>query len=731
VRFSAIHKVASYLMALSAYGALVFSGELGVVTSVLGLLGIAASWFWEPPRVRPERWAFWWNALAVVALAYTIASVLAGESVVNGFARFLVFLLLAKLFSRVTSRDYLWAYVLSFSLLVAGTALNAGVSYALFFLGYVVFATWAFILFHLRREMEENFLLKHSDDSSSEKVEVERILNSRRIVGPAFLAGTSMVSLAIFVAATLLFFLFPRIGFGLFFEKSRSGIPMAGFSDGVTLGGHGRIRNDDTVVMRVVVDDPEHRGRGAPPLHWRGVAFDRYSEGRWYRSAQAPATGFTRTAYEKTSRVKLTLDFPSPEGKVLKQEVYLEPLDSAVLFGASMPLMYDLPNQLFGFRSRTAEIGKNGEVRLSHSAGLRYVVFSDPVSPPPSQLAAIPDADSAAMSLYLTLPPELPPRVRELAQRITAGQRGPWAKAQAVQRFLSGYAYTLEQDTDDTREPLDYFLFERKQGHCEYFSSAMAVLLRAAGVPTRNVNGFVGGEWNEYGGYIAVRSGDAHSWVEVWFDGVGWVTFDPTPPAGSASRTSTSFLDKMRRFLDTLRLEYFKWVIEYDLSRQVGLMRKIGGAVRTGKDKLQGGLAAAWRFFWTHAEELAFVGGVVLCGFAVTWWRRRKRRVTAARRRGRVTSRSSHPVVAVWARTAARLARRGWVRGAAQTPREFAAGLAAREVPGARPFSTLTEIYYAARFGETAALARPVDLDEARQLAEAVTRELKAPKRAA
>ena len=66
----------------------------------------------------------------------------------------------------------------------------------------------------------------------------------------------------------------------------------------------------------------------------------------------------------------------------------------------------------------------------------------------------------------------------------------------------------------------------------------MAILLRAAGVPTRNVNGFLGGEWNEYGGYIAVRGGDAHSWVEVWFEGVGWVTFDPTPAAAPAARYS-------------------------------------------------------------------------------------------------------------------------------------------------------------------------------------------------
>src|SRR5207248_11474866 len=105
-------------------------------------------------------------------------------------------------------------YVVSFLMLVAGAALSSELSYAACFLAYVVFATWTLTLFHLRREMEENYLLKHSDGAQSERVEVERILNSRRIVGGPFLVGTSLVSVLIFVCATVVFFMIPRIGFG-------------------------------------------------------------------------------------------------------------------------------------------------------------------------------------------------------------------------------------------------------------------------------------------------------------------------------------------------------------------------------------------------------------------------------------------------------------------------------------------------------------------------------------
>src|SRR5258706_154177 len=162
--------------------------------------------------------------------AFLGADALGGEALSAGL-RFLCFLLLNKLCIRRASRDYLQAYVVSFLMLVAGAALSSDLSYAGCFLAYVVFATWTLTLFHLRREMEENYLLKHSDGAQSERVEVERILNSRRIVGGAFLGATSVVSLGIFVVATMVFFLIPRFGFGFFVAHGRRGSTVVGFSD--------------------------------------------------------------------------------------------------------------------------------------------------------------------------------------------------------------------------------------------------------------------------------------------------------------------------------------------------------------------------------------------------------------------------------------------------------------------------------------------------------------------
>src|SRR5690606_14025913 len=147
--------------------------------------------------------------------------------------------------------------------------------------------------FHLRREMEDNLLVKHAADRASERVEVRRILDSKRIVGSRFFLGTGLLSFGVFLIASIVFLAIPRVGFG-FFIKNRGGLTLAGFSDGVKLGGHGVIKHDSTVVMRVEID-AKYGGRDKPEIHWRGVAFDEYANGQWRRSRLAPKTASHRT----------------------------------------------------------------------------------------------------------------------------------------------------------------------------------------------------------------------------------------------------------------------------------------------------------------------------------------------------------------------------------------------------------------------------------------------------
>ena len=147
---------------------------------------------------------------------------------------------------------------------------------------------------------------------------------------------------------------------------------------------------------------------------------------------------------------------------------------------------------------------------------------------------------SPIRQVYLQLP-RLDPRVKRLADEITAGSQNEYDKAANIQRHLmSHYAYTLDLSGTHGEDPLADFLFVRRAGHCEYFASAMTVLLRAEGIPARYVTGFSPGEYNDVGGDYIIRESDAHAWVEVYFPGYGWITFDPTPPGDAKSTRAFS-----------------------------------------------------------------------------------------------------------------------------------------------------------------------------------------------
>ena len=132
-------------------------------------------------------------------------------------------------------------------------------------------------------------------------------------------------------------------------------------------------------------------------------------------------------------------------------------------------------------------------------------------------------------------------RIPRLAQQITASADNNYDKAIALETYLrTHFGYSLKLPRTVPHDPLANFLFERKQGHCEYFASSMAVMLRTLGIPSRVVNGFRTGEFNDLTSQYVVRASNAHSWVEAYFPGYGWVAFDPTPGSLMPVRTGWS-----------------------------------------------------------------------------------------------------------------------------------------------------------------------------------------------
>ncbi|MDX2089794.1 MAG: DUF3488 and transglutaminase-like domain-containing protein [Kofleriaceae bacterium] len=731
MRFAVAHKTASYLMIAFAFLAMTSGGGVAGGLVLGGLLTLVMSWWWEPPRIRFEKWSWVWNTLSVFALAYALLTAIVTGDFLGVGAQFLIWLVVVKAFNRRAARDWQQLYLLSFLMLVAGSVLNPDITYGLCFLGFVLSSTWAMTLFHLRREMEDNLLVKHAAaDRVGERVEVRRILESRRIVGGRFFLGTGVLSLGVFLLSAAVFLALPRVGMG-FFLKTRGGLTLSGFSDGVKLGGHGVIKQDSTVVMRVEIDS-EYGSRNAPAIHWRGVAFDRYQKGEWTRSPNAPQTNDSLDRTRTRDYRYLYYDGPSMSPSAMetlatswiRQDVWLDPLDSDILFAASMPRIIEYPHVINPKKTQTE---RNDEIRVAHGSTLHYTAYSQVTPPSPADLRAASGPLPQGFEVYLQLDPAITPRTRAKALEITAGLTNNYDKAMAIKAWLtSNLTYTLELADPGTQEAVDFFLFDRKRGHCEYFASAFAVLARINGIPTRNVNGFLGGEWNEFKGYVAVRAGDAHSWDEVYFPKLGWVTFDATPPGNIdvLGRGGSGWRARLGRMMDTLRFQWTKWVIEYDLASQLELFRTIGRAIKRGALAVKhAAIEVKDRAVdnWPVPTALA----VIAIGYVLV---RRKRQPAALTSQRRERARVRSTVAEVYDQALKLLAKHGAPREPWMTPRELANQLAQRDHAGAAQVRELTELYYSAEWGgrrnaddeaRAAALLRELrtTLDQARQRA--------------
>jgi hypothetical protein len=232
------------------------------------------------------------------------------------------------------------------------------------------------------------------------------------------------------------------------------------------------------------------------------------------------------------------------------------------------------------------------------------------------------------------------------------------------------------------------------------------VMLRTLGIPTRDVNGFLPGEFNNLGGDYIVRASDAHSWVEVFFPERGWIVFDPTPPAPD---TATGFLSRMNEYLDWMELTWNEWVISYDFAHQVALAQNLqrgthnwGDAIRNEIDRLRRNsvkVVQGWQF---RHESLGFLIPVGLIVFLMAlrfgWLQRIARRLRLALQlRKRSAAAQVQFATILYAELLRLLGRYGFRRSENQTPMEFAEAVSApRVAPAVREF---TQIYGHARFG--------------------------------
>jgi transglutaminase-like putative cysteine protease len=571
--FSTLQKVVTYVLALLGLSALSFGGELPPGSLLVLGVGFILSWFAEGPRFARPAWAKAWTIFLPFALALQLVRGFMFDGGWLALAmEFAGLLTISRLANRRTAADYQQIAMLAFVQLIAATVLTTDLGYAVLFVAFVVVTPWVLTFAHLRRDIERNYPAQNDARGGTD---LARVLASRRIVGAPFLLWTLLLSVPMLLMTLALFVVFPRVGLGMVSFGNSRGQHVAGFGTNIELGQFGLIRDDPTVVIRVTPDRPLSPREEARYLRLRGTAFDHYDGRTWTRSSAAVVPMARLNEYFALKRST------RPGDRVF--HVILERLDEQVLFLPHGTVGVRIPNRGFpgGPRDKvTLTRGHGFDLRFrgSDDIGLIYdVVVSTELSDLDVPVARDLDDDR-----YLELP-KGHEQVYALARELTKGTDDPRAKAALLLTHLRDggrYRYTTDMPDTGKRAPLEFFLFEARKGHCEYFATALAIMLRAVDIPSRNVTGFVGGKFNPYGDYYGIRQSDAHSWVEALMPGRGWVTLDPTPATRMEVGPKDWLLRDLSAMVDAARAYWMTRVVGYDVRTQISFLREARAFMR-------------------------------------------------------------------------------------------------------------------------------------------------------
>lgn len=701
--FDRFHRLLSLAVMLSGLASLFLSGEFGPVVWIpAGVVPIAG--LWSARFLNSALVSRIVGSVSVIAGAVALWLALASEDYLYYSIVYAVFLASLKSLLLRRQTDFMQMYALSFLEVMAAAVVNPGLSFGVLILPYLVFLTFALILTNLRKGIEE----LHTGGTASGSIDVaSRIdvaLRRKDIVRPGFMTVTALITVAVFAFALVFFFLFPRLGLGFFAQQSRRGMAISGFSETVSLDDFGNIVSDPEVVIRAKIK----AGDATPPIRLRGQSLDKYDGKAWHKTTvRRKQMNLDRDGRFRVRHDEPTLNVPG----VQIQEVYLEPMIGTprVLFGMPLPVAFERPaNALEAlrpghwrfYRDQAEDVSLTGPDAVS----IVYTVFSDPR---PWNVAEMSTAGEEYPNwineLYLDLP-RLDPRIETLARRVSASGQNAYDRARLVSEHLSReYGYSLDT-SHGAVDPLADFLFANREGHCEYFASAMVIMLRTIGIPARIVNGFYGGNRNEYGDYIALRRADAHSWVEVFFPGLGWATFDPTPPSFLDLRSGGGWLRNMSDALDAMKLTWYRWVIEYNIEKQIRAVASIFNLGKQNQDQVfgEGGLnrddlRAMWRTIRNAPWDrilMWFIAGLsfVVSGVTISiWWRRRRASARLAPDR--------HPVVLDYRRMKRLMAELGLKKALGETQLEFAVRVGTDHPEIAAPVMELTVRYLEHAFG--------------------------------
>ncbi|MEX2137991.1 MAG: DUF3488 and transglutaminase-like domain-containing protein [Pirellulales bacterium] len=710
-------------------------------------------------------------ALAAVALSVNDFMHFDRDTQLLAVANLLIYLQIVLLFQEKLPRVYWQILVLSLLQVVISAALNLGALFGVLLVLYMLVMLVALMLLFARREL----LLSSADYGDArwergasgaaahgrDRPRLSRdaiavIADSRapatRLRPGGILREVASASLTTLLVTAVVFFSVPRFGNTMWQPTSLSYQPTVGFSGTVSLGTLGAVADNPELVMSVEFrreDDPRQPYLVHNEPLFRGSLLTQYARGEW------------RYGYLGESRLRPLADKP-PSADGVIQRIAIEALDEPVIFGvypfyrahssgAGNHVGYDPLRQRYQrdeivqnrqFRFETLTTGLQGGLQRSITPERRF----DDDSPERAQLLQLlsssdgpqRESDATRPTGNDPQPPnDLPETAATAQQQIERAGLSRDNKfftfnaARTLELYLRSarFRYSLQpQPRDPAIDPVEDFIKNNPQGHCEYFASALVLMLRSQGIPARVVVGFKGGDFNQVGSFYQVRQLHAHAWVEAYLDpdeippdlrppdsegSAGWLALDPTPAADEGwAFDRGGFLNAIADLGDYLKHLWSNYVVGLNAERQRDAIYRPLAQIATNVEQLvdggQGVPAVIWQ--WVRTNALTFRGVLILVGLtavAVFMVRRLMWLVAAVYRRythGMKTVRKRERVE-FYERLEEILAQYGLVRGLQQTPLEFALSAGAQMVAetATRPHATLprriVEAYYRVRFG--------------------------------
>lgn len=431
----------------------------------------------------------------------------------------LLVLLSIKFIEDKDTRDYLQIFLISILIFVGTTIFSFEISFIIYFLIFIFLFNLAIV-----------FLTYFSQDR-------KLILNFKEITKISY--KTTLIPLISIPITVFLFFTLPRTPYPFFNFSGSTLTARSGFSENVKLGTVSNIQEDNSIIFRANMEkiDDEY-------LYWRGITLEYFEGDEWSDIDTGPID----------KKIKV-------EGNTIYQTIYLEPYSGTYFFGLDKPI------NITGNRNIYKKDDFTFYAKDILSNRVRYDVISI--------LSDTIEEKITQDKYYLQLPENISQDIKNLSLSLQSGNELDTVKN--VENYLKNgdYRYSLK-NLPTSNKPIDEFLFDKKQGNCEYFATSMAIILRVNGIPSRVVAGYKGGVYNDLGNYYILRQSDAHLWVEAYIDNIGWIRFDPTTPLLSEEFISNNKkISKFSLFIDTINYYYNTLIINYDFEKQISLFNKI------------------------------------------------------------------------------------------------------------------------------------------------------------